>query len=142
MSAHGSGWHPVQQPPDAVSFGLVPLEDLDGSARRVMLLAWMIDHRGSAVVQPIIRGQDQPLPWGLATRAADPPAGGRPEDGIRGYADQVVPMVMAVEALLDRGLSPAEVAGRFHEALAIARVAGAARRDVGRMTQGDAPTGG
>ena len=133
MGAPAPGWQPVDQPPAAISFGLVPLEDLDGSARRVMLLAWMLDHSGAALVQPILNGQDQPLPWGLATRAVDPPPGGRPEDGIAGYAGQVLPMVMAIEAMLHRGLSPDQVAGRFGEARAIARVAGGARRDVGQL---------
>lgn len=136
MGSAATAWHEVHQPPDAVSFGLVPLEDHDGSARRVMLLAWMLDDRGAVLVQPIVKGQDAPLPWGIGTRAGDPPPGGRPEDGIAGYADRVVPMVMAVEALLDRGLSPDQVAVRFHEALAIARVAGGARRDVGQLLGG------
>lgn len=129
-------WTPVHGPPPCISFGLVPLEDHDGSARRVMLLAWMLDDSGRALVQPIIRGEDDPLPWGLVTRAGDPPPGGRPEDGIAGYAAHVVPMVMAVEALLDQGLPPVEVATRFHDALRIARVAGGARRDVGRIVRG------
>lgn len=142
MGVPDPGWHPLEGPPVAITFGLVPLEDLDGSARRVMLLVWMLDHQGGAEVQPIIRGQDQPLPWGLATRAADPPPGGRPEDGIARYADRVVPMVMAVEAMLDRGLSPDEVAGRFDQALSIARMAAGARRDVGRIAHRDSPTDG
>lgn len=142
MGASAPGWQPVGEPPAAISFGLVPLEDLDGSARRVMLLAWMLDPSGAVLVQPIIRGQDQPLPWGLVTRAADPPAGGRPEDGIAGYADRVVPMVMAVEAMLHRGLSPDQVASRFPEALSIARMAGGARRDMSRLAQGEPPIAG
>jgi hypothetical protein len=142
MASPPSGWQPVHAPPQAITFGLVPLEDHDGSARRVMLLVWMLSEDGAALVQPIIRGEDDPLPWGMATRAHDPPPGGRPEDGIAGYADHVVPMVMAVEAMLERGLPPAGIAGRFREAQGIARVAGGGRRDVGRMARGDAPGGG
>ena len=124
-------------PPDGcVSFGLVPLEDHDGSSRRVMLLVWMLDRAGTALVQPIIRGEDQPLPWGMVTRAGDPPPGGRPEDGVAGYADHVVPMVMAIEALLQQGLSPQQVSGSLADALRIARMAGAGRRDVTRMAGG------
>jgi len=130
-------WQPVDGPPDpCLGFGLLPLEDLDGSARRVMLLVWRLDERGAALVQPIIRGQDQPLPWGLRTRAHDPPPGGRPEDGVSGYADHVVPMVMAVEAMLQKGITPQQLEGRMPEALRIARMAGAGRRDVTRMAGG------
>ena len=86
MGSSAPSWRQVDGPPPAITFGLVPLEDHDGASRRVMLLAWMLDERGIALVQPIIKGQDQALPWGMHTRAADPPAGGRPEDGIAGYA--------------------------------------------------------
>lgn len=120
----------------------MPLEDHDGSVRPVMLVVWLIDRTGAALVQPIVKGQDDPLPWGLATHAHDPPRGGRPQDGVAAYATAVEPMVMAIEALLQRGVPPADMAGRFPEALAIARVAGGARRDLGRMTGGDPPITG
>lgn len=130
-----TAWQAVDAPPECITFGLVPLEDHDGSARSVMLLVWLLRDDGAALVQPIVKGQDQPLPWGLAVRAHEPPPGGRPEDGIAGYADHVVPMVMAVEAMLARGLSPDEVADRFDEALSIARVADGGRRDVRQLTR-------
>ena len=129
-------WEDVHEPPDAVTWGLVPLEADDGAMRQVMLLAWMLDDSGAALVQPIIRGEDDPLPWGLRTRATDPHAGGRPEDGIAAYRDLVLPMVLAIEALMARGLSPAEVADRGEEASSMAAMAHEARRGMR-----DLPTG-
>lgn len=129
-------WEPVGEPPEAVTWGLVPLEADDGAMRPVMLLAWVLDHSGAALVQPIVRGEDDPLPWGLRTRVTEPPPGGRPEDGIAAYRDLILPMAIAIEALLSRGLAPAEVAGRGEEACAMAAMAHEARRGMR-----DLPTG-
>ena len=73
---------------------------------------------------------------GLRTRVAQPRPGGRPEDGIAAYRDLVLPMVLAIEALLARGIAPAEVAGRGEEASAMAAMAHEARRGMR-----DLPTG-
>ena len=129
-------WESVHEPPEAVTWGLVPLEADDGAMRPVMLLAWMLDDDGAALVQPIIRGEDDPLPWGLRTRASDPPPGGRPEDGVTAYRDLVLPMVLAIEALLARGVAPHEVAGMGEEASSMAAMAHEARRGMR-----DLPTG-
>ncbi|MBM3635180.1 MAG: hypothetical protein FJW99_07870 [Actinobacteria bacterium] len=129
-------WEIVKEPPEAVTWGLVPLEDDDGAMRPIMLLCWVLDDAGGALVQPVIRGEDDPLPWGLCTRMADPPPGGRPEDGIAAYRDLVLPMVIAVEALMARGLSPGEVAGRGGEASSMAAMVHEARRGMR-----DLPTG-
>ena len=132
----GPPWEPVAHPPHAVTWGLLPLEADDGAMRPVMLLAWVLDEAGAALVQPIIRGEDDPLPWGLRTRAGEPPPGGRPQDGIAAYRDLVLPMVMAIEALLARGASPGEIAGMGEEASAMAAMAHEARRGMR-----DLPTG-
>jgi len=58
-----------------------------------------------------------------ATDGATPPA-----DAIGGYADAVLPMVLSVEALLGRGMSPDEVAASYDEALELARTARDAMR--------------
>lgn len=129
-------WEVVTGPPEAVTWGLVPLEADDGAMRPVMLVAWVLDDQGAVLVQPVVRGEDDPLPWGLRTRAFDPPPGGRPEDGIAAYRDLVLPMVLAVEALLARGLAPDEVARRGGEACAMAAMAHEARRGMR-----DLPTG-
>jgi len=129
-------WEVVHEPPEAVTWGLVPLEADDGALRYVMLLAWVLDDAGAALVQPIIRGEDNPLPWGLRTRVAQPPPGGRPEDGITAYRDLVLPMVLAIEALMARGIAPAEIAGSGEEASSMAAMAHEARRGMR-----DLPTG-
>ena len=129
-------WEVVHEPPEAVTWGLVPLEADDGALRPVMLLAWVLDDAGAALVQPIIRGEDNPLPWGLRTRVAQPPPGGRPEDGITAYRDLVLPMVLAIEALMARGIAPAEIAGSGEEASSMAAMAHEARRGMR-----DLPTG-
>ena len=129
-------WEAVNAPPEAVTWGLVPLEADDGAMRPVMLLAWMLDDAGAALVQPIIRGEDDPLPWGLRTRVTRPRRGGRPADAIAAYRDLVLPMVIAIEALMARGLAPAEIAGRGEEASSMAAMAHEARRGMR-----DLPTG-
>jgi len=129
-------WEAMHEPPEAITWGLVPLEADDGAMRPVMLLCWVLDDAGAALVQPVIRGQDDPLPWGLRTRVAEPPPGGRPEDGIAACRDLVLPMVSAVEALMARGLTPAEVAGRGGEACSMAAMAHEVRRGMR-----DLPTG-
>lgn len=129
-------WEAVEGPPEAVTWGLVPLEADDGAMRAVMVLAWMLDDAGSAMVQPVMRGEDDPLPWGLRTRVAQPPPGGRPEDGIAAYRDLVLPMVIAIEALMARGLTPGEIAEAGEEASAMAAMAHEARRGMR-----DLPTG-
>ena len=45
-----SAWEPVEGPPDALSFGLVPVDDGSGRARPVMLWAWLLDARGAVLV--------------------------------------------------------------------------------------------
>lgn len=129
-------WEAVEGPPEAVTWGLVPLEADDGAMRAVMLLAWVLDDAGSAMVQPVIRGEDDPLPWGLRTRVAQPPPGGRPEDGIAAYRDLVLPMVISIEALMARGLTPGDIAEAGEEASAMAAMAHEARRGMR-----DLPTG-
>lgn len=129
-------WEAIDEPPESVTWGLVPLEADDGALRPVMLLAWVLDETGAALVQPIIRGEDGPLPWGLQTRVAQPPAGGRPEDGITAYRDLVLPMVLAIEALLARGLLPHEVATKGEEASSMAAMAHEARRGMRDLPAG------
>lgn len=129
-------WETVKEPPEAVTWGLVPLEADDGAMRPVMLLCWVLDDAGGALVQPVIRGEDDPVPWGLRTRVVEPLPGGRPEDGITAYRDLVLPMVIAIEALMARGLSPGEVASRGDEASSMAAMAHEARRGMR-----DLPTG-
>lgn len=119
----GSAWEQVAGPPDAVTFGLVPLDDGAGGTRSVLLWVWLLDETGAALVQPIIQGEDRPLPWGLYTRVVEVPHG-TPAEGIRGLRDLVMPMVVALEALLARGLSPAEVATLPEEARVLADRAG------------------
>lgn len=119
----GSAWEQVDGPPDAMSFGLVPLDDGAGGIRSVLLWVWLLDASGAALVQPILRGEDQPLPWGLYTHVVEV-RHSRPADGICGLRDLVMPMVVAVEALMGRGSSPAEIATLRDEARNLADVAG------------------
>jgi hypothetical protein len=102
-----------------VSFGLVPLDDGRGGARGVLLWVWLLNGRGAAMVQPILRGDDEPLPWGLHTSVTEVPHG-TPADGIRGMRDLVMPMVLALEALTGRGLTGPEIAGMWGEVLLLA----------------------
>lgn len=115
-----SAWEPVHQPPDAMGFGLVPVDDGTGRARAVMLCAWWLDEAGGVLVQPAIRGEDQPLPWGLHTSLADTSVGAPAHRAFHGFTQLVLPMVVAIEALLGRGLAPSEIAGMRDEALALA----------------------
>jgi hypothetical protein len=96
------------------------VDDGTGRARRVMLCAWWLDDAGAVLVQPAIRGEDQPLPWGLRTALADRSVGAPASRALRGFTALVLPMVVAVEALLDRGLAPAEIALMRDEAMALA----------------------
>jgi hypothetical protein len=129
----GSAWEQVAGPPDAVTFGRAPLDDGAGGTRSVMLWVWLLDGSGAALVQPIIRGEDQPLPWGLYTHVVEVPHGA-PAEGIRGFRDLVMPMVVALEALLARGLSPAELATLPDEARALANRAGEGIADLRDIT--------
>jgi hypothetical protein len=119
----GSAWEPVTGPPDAVTFGLVPLDDGAGGTRSVLLWIWLLDESGAALVQPIIRGENHPLPWGLYTRVVEVPHG-TPSEGIQGLRELVMPMVVAIEALMARMLSPAEISTLRDEARALADTAG------------------
>lgn len=103
-----------------MGFGLVPVDDGTGRARRVMLCAWWLDDAGGVLVQPAIKGEDQPLPWGLRTSLADASVGAPAHRAFHGFTQLVLPMVVAVEALLDRGLAPGTIAGMASEALALA----------------------
>lgn len=115
-----SAWEPVEGPPDALSFGLVPVDDGSGRARPVMLWAWLLDDRGAVLVQPVLRGQDEPLPWGLRTTLADRSVSAPAARAFRGFDALVVPMVIAVEALVERGLAPEAIAGMRTDAMALA----------------------
>jgi hypothetical protein len=133
------GWQPVTEAPECIGFGLMPLGDDDGALRPVMLVVWTLDEHGGALVQPAVRGQDDPLPWGLRTnvRATD---GTTPlADAIGGYADAVLPMVLAVEAMLARGMSPDEVAASHDEALELTRTARDTMRGLRRPAGGAGP---
>lgn len=125
-----SAWEPVDRPPHALSFGLVPVDDGTGRARRVMLWAWWLDDAGAVLLQPAVKGEDQPLPWGLRTALADRSVGAPAHRAFRGFDDLVLPMVVAVEALLDRGLTPDAIGGMRVEALALADDAAAGLRDI------------
>lgn len=126
-----SAWEPVDHAPDALSFGLVPLDDGTGRARHVMLWAWWLDDAGAVLLQPVIRGQDQPLPWGLRTSLADASVGAHASRAFRGFAELVLPMVVAVEALVERGLGPADIARQRGEAMSLADAAADALRESG-----------
>jgi hypothetical protein len=115
-----SAWEPVDGPPDALSFGLVPIDDGSGRARPVMLWAWLLDDRGGVLVQPVLRGQDEPLPWGLRTTLADRSVSAPAARALRGFDALVMPMVIAVEALAERGLAPEAIAGMRTDAMALA----------------------
>lgn len=119
----GAAWEPVAGPPEAITFGLVPLDDGDGGTRSVVLWVWLLNDGGAALVQPILRGEDAPLPWGLRTQVVEVPHG-TPADGLRGLNDLIMPMVVALEALMARGLSPAEIATLRDEAFSLADSAG------------------
>lgn len=103
-----------------MGFGLVPVDDGTGRARRVMLCAWWLDDAGGVLLQPAIKGEDQPLPWGLRTSLADSSVAAPAHCAFHGFTQLVLPMVVAVEALLDRGLAPSAIAGMRDEALALA----------------------
>lgn len=103
-----------------MGFGLVPVDDGTGRARAVMLCAWWLDEAGAVLLQPAIRGEDQPLPWGLRTSLADASVGTPAHRAFHGFTQLVLPMVVAVEALLARGLAPSEIAGMRDDALVLA----------------------
>jgi hypothetical protein len=134
-----SAWEPVDRPPHALSFGLVPVDDGTGGTRRVMLCAWWLDDAGEVLLQPVIKGEDQPLPWGLRTSLADSSLGAPAHRAFRGFAELVMPMIVAVEALMARRLAPAEIAGMRSEALALADDAAAG---LGEMPWHQGGTGG
>jgi len=133
------GWQPVTEAPECIGFGLMPLGDDDGALRPVMLVVWTLDDHGGALVQPAVRRQDDPLPWGLRTTVRATDGATPPADAIGGYADAVLPMVLAVEALLGRGMSPDEVAASYDEALELARTARDAMRGLRHLPGQGAP---
>ena len=138
-AAEPLGWQPVTEAPECIGFGLMPLGDDDGALRPVMLVVWTLDDHGGALVQPAVRGQDDPLPWGLRTTVRATDGAAPPADAIGGYADAVLPMVLAVEALLGRGMSPDEVAASYDEALELARTARDAMRGLRHLPGRGAP---
>lgn len=124
------GWHPVDGPPECLSVALLPLSADDGRVRPVMLLVWRLDEYGGALVQPVLRGQDDPLPWGLRTNVRETTGGLSPVAGIGGYDDSVMPMVFAIEGMRDRGMDAAAIAVSWEEAVHLARLARDAIRTI------------
>ena len=75
----------------------------------------------------------------LRTSLADSSLGAPAHRAFRGFTQLVMPMIVAVEALMARRLAPAEIAGMRHEALALADDAAAG---LGEMPWHQGGTGG
>ena len=131
-----AAWEQVDDPPDAVSFGLVPVDDGTGRVRQVMLWVWLLQGDRAVLVQPALRGADQPLPWGLRTTLGDVSDGAPARQAIRGFDTLVMPMIVAIEALLDRGLMRDEIGTMRSEAFALADAAEAL------LSRSERPSGG